>query len=59
MAGIYPDNSVNSIERFEDLKLGIKNRHPSQYPGENLEMLGADFRRDARNCQPRVSMTTT
>ena len=23
-----------SIERFEDLKLGIKNRHPSQYPGE-------------------------
>jgi hypothetical protein len=37
-----------SIERFEDLKLVIKTRHPSQYPGENLEMLGADFRRDAR-----------
>ena len=37
-----------SIERFEDLKAAIKNRHPSQYPGENLESLAADFRKDAR-----------
>ena len=37
-----------SVERFEDLKLSIKGRHPSQYPGENLELLGADFRKDAR-----------
>ena len=28
-----------SVERFEDLKLSIKNKHPSQYPGENLELL--------------------
>jgi hypothetical protein len=26
----------------------IKARHPAQYPGENLELLGADFRKDAR-----------
>jgi hypothetical protein len=37
-----------SIKRFEDLKLVIKTRHPSQYPGESLEMLGADFCRDTR-----------
>ena len=37
-----------SIERFEDLKAAIKARHPSQYSGENLEMLAADFRKDAR-----------
>ena len=37
-----------SIERFEDLKMAIKRRHPSQYPGENLESLAADFRKDAR-----------
>ena len=37
-----------SIERFEDLKATIKARHPSQYSGENLESLAADFRRDAR-----------
>ena len=37
-----------SIERFEDLKIAIKARHPSQYSGENLESLAADFRKDAR-----------
>jgi hypothetical protein len=37
-----------SIERFEDLKVAIKSRHPSQYSGENLESLAADFRKDAR-----------
>jgi hypothetical protein len=36
-----------SVERFEDLKLRIKSRLPAQYPGENLEDLGRDFRRDA------------
>jgi hypothetical protein len=36
-----------SIERFEDLKTSIKKRHPSQYPGENLELLAAQFRKDA------------
>ena len=37
-----------SVERFEDIKQTIKKRHPSQYSGENLEQLAADFRRDAR-----------
>ena len=37
-----------SIERFEDLKSAIKARRPSQYSGENLELLAADFRKDAR-----------
>ena len=37
-----------SIERFEDLKSAIKARHPSQYAGENLELLASDFRKDAR-----------
>ncbi|KAI2500370.1 hypothetical protein MHU86_14113 [Fragilaria crotonensis] len=36
-----------SIERFEDLKTSIKHRLPSQYPGENLELLAAQFRKDA------------
>ena len=36
-----------SIERFEDLKTSIKLRLPSQYSGENLEQLSAQFRRDA------------
>ena len=36
-----------SIERFEDLRSSIKLRLPSQYPGENLEMLAAQFRKDA------------
>ena len=36
-----------SIERFEDLKASIKLRRlPSQYPGENLEQLAAQFRKD-------------
>jgi hypothetical protein len=38
-----------SIERFEDLKAAIKARHPSQYAGENLELLASDFRKDARD----------
>lgn len=37
-----------SIERFEDLKAAIKARHPSQYAGENLEALAADYGKDAR-----------
>ncbi|KAI2488998.1 hypothetical protein MHU86_25602 [Fragilaria crotonensis] len=36
-----------SIERFEDLKTSIKLRLPSQYSGENLELLAAQFRKDA------------
>ena len=36
-----------SIERFEDLKATIKARLPSQYPGENVEVLAAHFRKDA------------
>ena len=36
------------IERFEDLKNSIKLRLPSQYPGENLEQLAAQFCKDAR-----------
>ena len=36
-----------SIDRFEDLKASIKKRLPSQYPGENVELLAAQFRRDA------------
>ena len=30
------------------MKTSIKSRHPSQYAGENLESLAADFRKDAR-----------
>ena len=37
-----------SIERFEDLKAQIKRRHPANYPGQNLESLAADFRKDAK-----------
>ncbi|KAI2497523.1 hypothetical protein MHU86_16977 [Fragilaria crotonensis] len=37
-----------SIECFEDLKAAIKARHPTQYTGENLELLASDFRKDAR-----------
>ena len=37
-----------SIERFEDRKAAIKAHHPSQYAGENLEALAADYRKDAR-----------
>ena len=37
-----------SIERFEDLKAQIKKRHPVAYPGQNLESLSADFRKDAK-----------
>jgi hypothetical protein len=36
------------IECFEDLKAAIKAHHPSQYAGENLEALAADYRKDAR-----------
>ena len=37
-----------SIERFEELKAKIKRRLPAQYPGENLESLAYDFRKDAK-----------
>ena len=36
-----------SIERFEDHKTSIKLPLPSQYPGENLEQLATQFRKDA------------
>ena len=36
-----------SIERFEVIKTSIKSRRPSQYSGENLEQLAAQFRKDA------------
>jgi hypothetical protein len=36
-----------SIKCIEDLKATIKARHPSQYAGENIEMLASDFRKDA------------
>lgn len=36
-----------SIERFEELRTRIKSRHPSQYPGENIESLVQDYRADA------------
>jgi hypothetical protein len=37
-----------SVERFEDIRNKIKARLPSQYPGENIESMASDFRRDAR-----------
>jgi hypothetical protein len=48
MTGVIQIIQSTSIDRFEDLKLAVKNCHPSKYLGENLEMLGADFCRDAR-----------
>ena len=39
---------TTSIERFEELKVKIKARLPSQYPGENLEAMAADLCKDAR-----------
>ena len=39
--------STSRIERFEDLKSSIRLRLPSQYPGQNLELLAAQFRKDA------------
>ena len=36
-----------SIKRFEDLRSSIKLRLPSQYPGENLELLAAQFHKGA------------
>jgi hypothetical protein len=35
------------IERFEDLKAAKKARHPSQYEGENIEALAANYQKDA------------
>ena len=35
--------SSTSIERFNDLKDKIKQKHPAQYAGENLSLLAADF----------------
>jgi hypothetical protein len=37
-----------SIERFNDIKLRIKGRRPSQYSGEDLAALANDFRADAK-----------
>ena len=36
-----------SIKRFDGLKTSIKLCLPSQYPGDNLEQLAAQFRKDA------------
>jgi len=36
-----------SVQRFEDLKLAIKQRSPTQFAGENLESLAARFKKDA------------
>jgi hypothetical protein len=36
-----------SLERFDVLIAKIKGRKPAQYPGENLETLASDYRRDA------------
>jgi len=36
-----------SVQRFEDLKLAIKHRAPTQFAGENLESLAARFKKDA------------
>ena len=36
-----------SIECFQDLKVNIKLRLPSQYAGEDLTKLAVDFRADA------------
>ncbi|KAI2509046.1 hypothetical protein MHU86_5422 [Fragilaria crotonensis] len=47
LAPAHQDDQSTSIERFEDLKAAIKARHPSQYAGENLEALAADYRKDA------------
>jgi hypothetical protein len=41
-------NQSTSIECFEDLKVAIKARRPSQYAGENLEALAADYQKDVR-----------
>ncbi|KAI2508244.1 hypothetical protein MHU86_6173 [Fragilaria crotonensis] len=48
MVATHQNHQSTSIERFEDLKAAIKARHPSQYAGENLELLASDFRKDAR-----------
>ncbi|KAI2490922.1 hypothetical protein MHU86_23638 [Fragilaria crotonensis] len=48
-----------SIERFEDLKAAIKARHPSQYAGENLEALAADYRKGRVSSPRQVGATTT
>jgi hypothetical protein len=48
-----------SIERFEDLKAAIKARHPSQYAGENLEALAADYGEDARELRQDSTITTS
>jgi hypothetical protein len=36
-----------SIERFENLRIRIKNRKASNYSGEDIELLAVDFHRDA------------
>ena len=37
-----------SLERFESLKTVIRNRVPSSYPGENLDLMASDMRKDAK-----------
>jgi hypothetical protein len=36
-----------STDRYEHLKARIRSRHPSQYPGEDIRKMAADFRTDA------------
>jgi len=40
-----------SIDRFNSLKTRIKARSAAQYPGENLEALARDFRKDAQELE--------
>ncbi|KAI2495284.1 hypothetical protein MHU86_19255 [Fragilaria crotonensis] len=48
LAPAHQDDPVDVDRALEDLKAAIKARHPSQYAGENLEALAADYRKDAR-----------
>jgi hypothetical protein len=37
-----------SIDKYDDIKNRIKARSPDQYPGQDLEKLGTDYRKDAK-----------
>jgi len=37
-----------SIDRFENIKVKIKTRHPSKYPGQDVSRMASDFRADAQ-----------
>ena len=37
-----------SFDRFGDLKTSIARRKPTQYPGQNIELMATDMKRDAR-----------